>query len=285
VKGLAGWASLALLWSSSGTRAADGHHDHHGAHMPVAEAAAETIGDAPPPPVSMDGAADRYFAPDRMAAARDALMREDRITFSQVVIERLELQSQNGQAGWAWQGEASTGTDRDRFVFATEGEGEFGGGIEEAELHAKWRHALDPWFNAEVGVRHDVRPGPQRTYLVAGVEGLAPYWIDTEAQLFVSNKGDVHARLQLAIDQRITQRLVLRPSAEIDVAFQDVPELGITSRVPEWSLGGRLRYEIQPSFAPYIGLEWRRDREPPRGRQSGNSQTGANLVVGVRTWF
>jgi copper resistance protein B len=247
----------------------------------------EVVGDAPPPAVPADHAADRYFSTGRMAASRSELQREDRITYAQVLVERLELQARAGKAGYAWQGEASSGTDRDRLVIASEGQNEPGRGLEEAELHAKWRHAIDPWFNAELGVRYDLRPDPQRTYLIVGVEGLAPYWIDTEAQLFVSNKGEVQARLQLAVDQRITQRLVLRPAAEIDLSLQDVPELGITSRVPEWSLGARLRYELKANLAPYVGVEWRRDLADPNRDQSRDHsrRTGANVVVGVRAWF
>lgn len=247
----------------------------------------EQVGTAPAPQPPTDYAADAFFASERMAAARHVMMNEDRIIYSQALIERLELQLGGRDNGYAWEGEASTGTDRDRFVLATEGEGELKGAMEEAELHGKWRHAIGPWFNTEVGLRHDLRPGPQRTYLVVGVDGLAPYWIDTEAQLFVSNKGDVHARLQAEIDQRITQRLVLRPAAEIDIALQDVPELGITSRVPEWSLGVRLRYEIRPSLAPYVGVEWRRDDVATRRSQTMRlrDREGVNMLVGLRAWF
>jgi copper resistance protein B len=244
----------------------------------------EQVGTASAPPLPTDYAADAFFASERMSAARHAMMNEDRVTYSQVLIERLELRLRGSGDGYAWEGEASTGTDRNRFVLATEGEGEFRGAVEEAELHAKWRHAIGPWFNTEVGLRHDLHPGPQRTYLVVGVDGLAPYWIDTEAQLFVSNKGDVHARFQAEIDQRITQRLVLRPAAEIDFALQDVPELGITSRVPEWSLGLRLRYEIRPTFAPYIGIERRRDDVAVRQSRQ-RDRDGVHMLVGVRAWF
>jgi copper resistance protein B len=220
-----------------------------------------------------------------MTAARHEMMQEDRITYSQVLIERSELQLGGGRDGYAWEGEASIGTDRYRFVLATEGKGEFKGAVEEAELHAKWRHAIGPWFNAELGMRHDLRPGPQRTYLIVGVDGLAPYWIDTEAQVFVSNKGDVHARFQAEFDQRITQRLVLRPSAEVDVALQDVPELGITSPIPGWALGARLRYEIRSNFAPYVGIERRRDRRGRSGAAWKQETDGMNVLIGLRAWF
>lgn len=284
-------AALVVLLAWPMDAVAQSAHDHEHASMPhdmaaMSSPATNGIGSAAPPPVPADHAADALFPLQRMAAARRELLGEDRITFSQILVDRLELQPAGRGTGYAWQGEASFGTDRDRAVVATEGEGRIGRKIVEAELQAKWRHAIGPWFDAEIGLRHDLQPGPSRSYLVLGVEGIAPYWIDTEAQLFVSNKGDVHARLQAGLDQRITQRIVLRPEAEIDIALQDVPELGITSRIPEWSLGFRLRYEVTPRFAPYIGLDLRRDAPATPSRAAGQrDRDGMNLLIGMRTWF
>ncbi len=40
---------------------------------------------------------------------------------------------------------------------------EFGHKPETLEVSGLWRHAIDPYFNLELGVRHDFRPAPQRT--------------------------------------------------------------------------------------------------------------------------
>lgn len=150
-----------------------------------------------------------------------------------------------------------------------------------------WRHALDPYANLELGVRHDVRPEPGRTYALAGIEALAPYWIHVEAQVLLSNKGDLHARLGAEHDWRLAGPLVLNLEAETDIAFQDVPELGIQAGIERIEAGARLRYEVRPAFAPYVGVSWERvygsaipgSGEPPeRGR-------GVAAVVGIRALF
>src|SRR3546814_7677035 len=84
-----------------------------------------------------------------------------------------------------------------------------------------------PYFDAQAGVRQDFGPGPSPTQAVLGFEGLAPYWFGVEGALFLSDKGDVTARIEGSYDQRITQRLILQPIAEAEVAFQDVPERSI----------------------------------------------------------
>lgn len=49
-----------------------------------------------------------------------------------------------------------------------------------------------------------MKPGT-RTCLVAGIQGLAPYWVHVDAAAFLSDKGEVTARLEAEHDVRITQ--------------------------------------------------------------------------------
>ena len=177
--------------------------------------------------------------------------------------------------------------DINRFAFKTEGEGEVGGPLESAEVQALYSRAIDPWWNVVAGVRHDIRPEPQRSYATIGIEGLAPYWFEVEGQAFVSTKGDVHLRMEGSYDQRITQRLILQPAAEVNIAAQDVPELGIGSGISNIELGLRLRYEFAREFAPYVGFHWERKLGDTAryARADGEGASTASLVMGIRFWF
>lgn len=66
-----------------------------------------------------------------------------------------------------------------------------------------------------------------RTYAVVGVEGIAPYWFHVTGQLFLSDKGDLRARLEGSYDERITQRLIFQPRAEFNFSAQDIPAIGM----------------------------------------------------------
>lgn len=94
-------------------------------------------------------------------------------------------------------------------------------------------------------------------------------------------------RLEGYYDQRITQRLILQPRAEINLAAQDVPRNGIGSGLSDIELGVRLRYEIKREFAPYIGVSYdRKLGDTARfARAEAEDVGGASVVVGVRTWF
>jgi copper resistance protein B len=208
-------------------------------------------------PVPADHPADRFFDPAhgrraRRSGARRPFLRQrpDR--------RPAGIPRRPGRDGYGWQGEAWIGADLDKLVIASEGEGAFGETAERIELRALWRHAIAPYFNVEAGVRHDFQPGPQRTYATFGIDGLAPYWFDVEAQLLVSDKGDVHARFEGSYDLRLTNRLILQPAVELDAAFQDVPELRTGAGFDRLEAGARLRYQITRQLAPYIGVHWER---------------------------
>lgn len=260
--------------------------DPHAGHGQPAADDGIPKGVAPAPPT--DHAADAYYDPTAMARARAQMLHESGgMGWSQLMLDRLEYRAGKGADGYHWEGEGWIGGDIDRFAVKTEGEGAFGGPLEQAEVQALYRRALDPWFNLEAGVRHDFRPGPERTYAVIGIEGLAPYWFEVGAEAFLSDKGDAHLRLEASYDQRLTQRLILQPAAELNLAAQDVPELGIGSGLSTIELGLRLRYEFAREFAPYIGVNWERKLGDTArfARAEGEGASSTSLVLGVRFWF
>ena len=264
-----------------------GSTDHHAAHAVVERARPDTPGAAVPPPVPTDFPAERFFAPERMAAARKDMVNEMKFRTFALQVDQLELRTGKGGDGFGWEGQAWYGGDIDRAVLVSEGEGLFGKRAERIELGAHWRHALDPWFNLQLGVRQDIRPDPQRTYALVGIEGLAPYWFEVQGQLLVSDRGDVHARGKAGYTQRITQSLVVEPEAEVDFAFQDVPALDVGAGFERLEMGARLRYERNRSLAPYLGLNWERKlgETARRARASGEVISGLSAVLGVRTMF
>jgi copper resistance protein B len=141
--------------------------------------------------------------------------------------------------------------------------------------------------NLELGVRHDFRIGPDRTYALAGVQGLAPYWFEVSAAAFLSGKGEFTARMEADYDLRLTQRLILQPNMQLDLAAQDVPELRLGSGLTKVEFGLRLRYEIVPELAPYVGFHYEQaiGRTADFRRADGVDVESLGMVAGVRFWF
>ncbi|MFN3388579.1 MAG: copper resistance protein B, partial [Allosphingosinicella sp.] len=263
--------------------------DPHAGHGAAPDPAAPPV--LPPPAAALAGprhAADLVWSPAAMARARERSRAEHGdIETSKVLLDRLEAKVRDGPDGYAWDAQAWHGGDVDKVWLKSEGEGAFGEGLEAGEVQALWSRAIDPWFDVQAGIRHDFGPGPQRAYLVAGVQGLAPYWFEIDAAAFVSEKGDVSARFEAEYDLLITQKLRLQPVVELDFALQDVPELGIGAGLSTAEAGLRLRYEIVPEFAPYVGIEYERAFGGTAAfrRAAGEEAGGWSLLAGLRAWF
>jgi copper resistance protein B len=246
---------------------------------------------APPPPVALTGpvnAADTVYGTGAMASARETLRRaHGDIPAYKVLFDRIEARARGGADGYLLDGQAWYGGDIDKLWLKGEVEGEIEHGLEKAEVQALWSHAIDPWFDLQTGFRYDARAGSDRAHLVLGIQGLAPYWWEVEAAVFISTKGDITARAEAEHDVRITQNLILQPRAEIDLSLQDVPELGLGSGLSNAALGARLRYQVTPTFAPYLGLEYDRAiGDTARFLRSAGEDPGDwNLVLGLRAWF
>ncbi|MEH3159284.1 MAG: copper resistance protein B [Sphingomonas taxi] len=257
---------------------------------PAAAAPAGTdqpAGNAPPPAPPSDRAANRFYDPAAMAAA-DRMMRAEHggMRFSQILFNLAEVQVRRGRDGYRWDGEGWFGGDIDRLVVKSEGEGDLGGRIGAAEVQALYARAIDPYWNLQAGLRQDLGRGAKRTYAVIGIEGLAPYWFDVEGALFVSDKG-VRARAEAWVDQRLTQRAILQPRVEFNLAAQDEPDARVGAGLSDAELGLRLRYEIAREFAPYVGVSWERryGATARYARADGEGTGGVALALGIRTWF
>ena len=232
-------------------------------------------------------AADAIWGAEAMAASRKELRREHGdfpVFWFQG--DRIEAQVRDGADVYLWDIQGYYGGPTERLWFKSEGEGEFGANPDDAEVQALYAKAFAPFWDFQAGVRQDIG-GPDTTHAVIGVQGLAPYLFEIDAALFLSQRGDVTARIEAEFDQRITQRLILQPRAEANLSAQGIPELGIGAGLDQIEVGARLRYEIAREFAPYIGIEqsWRIGEGADFARLAGEDPSTTSLVAGIRFWF
>lgn len=248
------------------------------------------IPSSPPPASAGSGpprAADAIWGAEAMRASRAQLRHEQGgQTYFWFQGDRVEYRAREGGDGYLWDVQGYYGGDIDKLWFKSEGEGSFDEEIEGAEVQALYSRAIAPFFDLQAGVRQDFAPR-DRTYAVIGIQGLAPYQFEIDAAAFLSSKGDLTARIEAELDQRITQRLILQPRAEVNLSARDIPELGIGSGLDTVELGIRLRYEFAREFAPYIGVEqeWRVGQSADYARANGEDPSVTNYVIGLRFWF
>jgi copper resistance protein B len=199
-----------------------------------------------------------------------------------------ELDVGRGRGGaelFAWDIEAWVGGDQSRLWLTSEGDAH-DGHVEHAEMQALYGAPISEFWDVQLGVRYDIAPDG-RAYLVAGVKGLAPHFLETDAKLFLSDKGDVSFRLKHEIDVLLSQRLILTPAIELEGYAQDVPQDGKGAGLSDIKADLTLRDEIARKFAPYMQVSYERalGETAGRTRAAGERVDDLSVRVGVRFWF
>jgi copper resistance protein B len=200
---------------------------------------------------------------------------------------RLETDYGGGQHGpvATWDFKGWLGGDDNKLWLKTEGENK-NGKTEQAEFWALYSRNISTFWDAQIGVRYDAQP-VSTSYLALGFNGLAPYFFETEAHLFISNKGDVSARLREENDFLLTQKLILQPYAEVNLFVQDVPEQDTGAGIADGKIGLQTRYEFTRKFAPYVDIRYERKfgQTSSIARSNGESVDDVVGAVGLRFMF
>ncbi|MBP1141395.1 MULTISPECIES: copper resistance protein B [Pseudomonas] len=205
---------------------------------------------------------------------------------SYFLADKLEWQDANDGSALAWDLSGWIGGDIDRLLLRSEGE-RTNGKTEEAEVQALWGHSISPWWDVVAGARQDFKPGAPQTWAAFGLQGQAISDLDIEATAFIGEAGQTAARLEADYDLQLTNNLVLQPTAELNFYGKNDPQRGNGSGLSTSEFGLRLRYEITPQFAPYVGVSWDRSygKTADYAREDDEDTQDARLVVGVRMWF
>lgn len=281
------------MWAPTGSVQTDPHAGHaaasdsmpmdHSGHVaPAIDGSHLPPNDhvPPPPPQTVPHATSS-------TQMSDVMQMDDAGTRSMLLVDRLERSASSaGDYATAWEAEGWWGGDINRLWVKTEGE-HGSDGIEDGRFEALWSHAWTSFWNAQLGVRQDLGQGPNRQWAAVGVEGLAPYWFETQATFYAGEQGRTAVRLEASYELRFTQRLILQPKLELNLYGKDDPQRGMSSGLSDMEAGLRLRYEFSRKFAPYVGVSWacrfgNLDNLPGALDLHARETT---WVAGVRFWF
>ncbi len=251
-----------------------------GAHAPATQAIeAQTLEQA----TTLPNLSEQTDWPDPVA---------DRATFGLLLFDNSEFQRAGGPNAFRWDVLGWRGGDVHRLWFKSEGrQATSSSQGSEFEVQALYGKLIAPFFDLQAGVRFDqrLRPGsaPARVYAVVGLQGLAPYRFEIEPALFLSQKGQISGRLTTTYDVLLSQRLIVQPRLETNLAVQRDEEIGIGAGLNDVEIGIRVRYETRREFAPYVGLTW---KESFGGTHRLTTQEGGDpahfvVVAGARMWF
>lgn len=211
---------------------------------------------------------------------------EDDPLLYKVMINQFEVRESSEDTALGWKAQAWAGQDLNKLWFKTEGEAT-SDVTEEAEIQLLYSRAVAPFWDFQMGWRRDIRPEPARDWFAIGFEGLAPYFFELDATVFIGDAGRTAARLDGEYEVLLTQRLVLTPEVEVNFHGKNDADVGTGSGLSDIEAGLRLRYEIRRELAPYLGINWWKKfgNTADFARDEGEETDDLQFVVGVRVWF
>jgi copper resistance protein B len=206
-------------------------------------------------------------------------------TYYFVRVNNLDFGGSNAGARLAWDVNARFGTDEYRLLLKSEGEA-IRGRTKDAELQVLVDTPISEFFNLQMGWRRVMAP-VNRNFFAIGVEGLAPYFVDSELTLFVSEKGGAVARAKGAIDIPIVANIYTKPMIEVSAYTSDDRALETYAGIGRLKLALQTRYEVTRQIAPYFELGWERllGRTGNAAHAAGERVENAYAVVGIGLWY
>jgi copper resistance protein B len=172
---------------------------------------------------------------------------------------RLELDagvSNRGQAVGNWVGNGWLGTDYNKIWMKTKGE-VTAGTLDDGDLQIQYSRYIAPFWDLQAGYRREFKPS-QANQAVISLQGIAPYWFETDAELFLGGPSTVGGRLRVEHDFIWTQRLITRPEVTVDWGVGNDPRNAVGKGLQRVELELQTRYEITRDFAPYFSARYER---------------------------
>lgn len=212
------------------------------------------------------------------------------LVFYGIQLEELEYRrGDESEELLVWNGDAFVGTDELKLRWLGEAEYDTNASkFESLENRLVLQVPVSDFFDMKAGVRADTPKGRSRLYVVLGLTGLLKQWVEVDADLFVSDVGDVSVRLDAEYELLLTNRITLTPSVDLNVAFSDDPKMEIGSGLSSAEAGLRLSYDIYDRLlSPHVGIVWERKfgNTADFARDDGEDVEAWFVAVGLRVLF
>lgn len=228
---------------------------------------------------------------DWRAAAPFGMPVEDQRIFGHLLFDQLEGRFGGTDPAFRWDGEGWLGTDKNRLWLKSEGS-VINGTAEGGQHELLYDRPVKSFWNLQAGLRYDLDSFASRGWAAIGIEGLAPNFFQVSATFYASDGGHFAAKVLVAYEQLITQRLIVEPLIELNAYTRSDPARNVASGLSDIDAGLRVRYEVSRKFAPYLGVAYERTYGPASQRvgiafpvESTDRSGNWRLVLGVRTWL
>ncbi|WP_171264734.1 copper resistance protein B [Acinetobacter sp. ANC 4558] len=164
---------------------------------------------------------------------------------------------------------------------------------EKTEFDTKlmYSRAFKEFWDLQTGIRHRYYPEREvdknQTYFSVGLNGLAPYFFDTDIYLYAGKDKQYLMSIETDRDFLLTQKLIFQPYLHTEIIFNDDSKYAKKSGLHEMSVGAKTRYEITKQVMPFIevGYKYEHGDKQTAWQESESSSHGWIYGAGVQFLF
>ncbi|CAM3047482.1 copper resistance protein B [Acinetobacter celticus] len=166
----------------------------------------------------------------------------------------------------------------------------------EYDVKALYSRNISDFWDAQAGLRYRyektaLAQGQNDTEeqldAVFGLHGMAQYFFETDAYLYLGQDDYVALSLETERDVLVTQKLILKPYLEMDVVVNDDSKYAQKAGLGHASFGLETRYEINKKVMPYLDIayEYSKGQDETTWQSASSSEQGWVYGAGLRIKF
>ncbi len=210
--------------------------------------------------------------------------------YQQTTLESKWLRNDNAQGALKSKLETRIGTDENKIfikVHADKAESQ------QTEYDAKLlysRNVADFW-DVQAGMRYRNEPNREidqdQVDAVFGLHGMAPYFFETDAYLYIGQDRQVSFNLETERDLLLTQKLIIQPYLDINVVLSDDSNYAKKTGLNSVQVGLETRYEINKKVMPFIDVAYGYNKgiQETAWQKSSSSENEWFYGAGIRFKF
>lgn len=177
-------------------------------------------------------------------------------------LENKWMLDKHGQGGWQSELESWIGSDDNKLFIKADSKQAESEQLD-ASIMALYSRNISTFWDAQAGLRYrqnnTVATDKRVVDAVVGIHGLAPYFFETQAYLYIGEHQHVSMSLEAKRDVLWTQKLISEPFVKATLLLNDDSKTPQKTGLSHAEVGVQTRYEINKMLMPFFEIAYESD--------------------------
>lgn len=164
------------------------------------------------------------------------------------------------------------------------------------DVKALYSRMISDFWDIQAGIRyrsekveleHYAKDTEEKLDAVMGLHGMAPYFFETDAYVYVGEDHYSGLSLETERDFLLTQKLIFKPYLDLDMVLSDDSKYAKKTGLSGLTTGIETRYEVSKKVMPYLDIayEYSKGNDETTWQVKRDAEKGWRYGAGVRFKF